>query len=177
MNNTYSQFCNAKYICLLYQSPPTSYAKELTWYLLKACDSETFHFLWDEKHIVQKRKKTNPPHWFITLLRLTDDSLLNYILQSTTESDNCNRTGWAKKAEQGGQRGCRIHAVILGRTTADAKGWEHCLPLHLKWAIPMHNKICFIGNLEYICLQIFPLETCLLMTMLFRNHFLTRGRQ
>lgn len=114
-----TQCCNAKYICLLYQSPPTSYTNELTWYLLKACDSETFHFLWDEKYIVLKRK-TNPPHWFSTLLRLRDDSLLNCILCLQLKVTIATELG--RQRRQAFARGCRIHAVVLGCTTADAKG-------------------------------------------------------
>lgn len=94
-----TQCFNAKYICLLYQSPPTSYANELAWYLLKACDSETIHFLWDEKIHCTEKKKTKHPTPLVHYLTKTQRWLSPELYSlSTTKSATCNRTGWAQKA-------------------------------------------------------------------------------
>lgn len=94
-----TQCFNANYICLLYRSPPTPYSNELTWYLLKACDSETIHFLWDEKiHCTEKRKKKKNPTLLVHYLTKTQRWLSPELFSlSTAKSATCNRTGWAKK--------------------------------------------------------------------------------
>lgn len=95
-----TQCFNAKYICLLYQSPPTPHANELTWYLLKARDSETTHLFGKKKYIVLKRKKIKNilPCWFINLTKTQRWLRPELYSLSTTKSATCNRTGWAKKA-------------------------------------------------------------------------------
>lgn len=78
-----------------------------------------------------KEKKTNPPHWFITLLRHRDDSLLNYILCLQLKVTIATELG-GQRRQQAFAQGCRIHAVILGCTTAGAKGRECCPATSLK---------------------------------------------
>lgn len=114
---------NAKYICLLYQSPPTSYANELTWYLLKACDSETIHFPWDEKNTLywKGKKKATPWDHYLTKTQ----KWLSLELYSLSKLKAPPATLWGGQRRQACAQGCN-RQIILGCVITDAKERGYC---------------------------------------------------
>lgn len=108
-----------------------------------------------------KEKKTNSPHWFITLLRLRDDSLLKY--------NPCLQLKWQMQQNWVGKEGRPLPEAaesMLCFWAAQLQMWKHTMPLHLKWAIPMHSKlaicntcVCKFFPSKHTCWWLWLLET------------------